>query len=213
MPACAQTDRFVEPGMVGPLADAAGRPAKVGPNAVTQLIAAFEAAGEQGMMRRTFAEAGLWRLLEHPPTEMVPEYEPAFLHRAMLSVCPAELSRRIAIDAGRRTADYVMANRIPGFAKALLRALPAPFAAPILAKAIARHAWTFCGSGEVEVAKAGPRKLTITIRNNALATPGCPWHTAVFERMFKRLAGPRATVVHEGCEGCGGEACRFAIAF
>ncbi len=186
---------------------------RVGPNSVTQLIAALDAAGEERLKARVFHSAGCGRYLDAPPTEMVPEQEPAFLHRALIDLAAPETAAAIAIDAGHRTGAYVIANRIPAPARAILKLLPARVAAPMLAKAIARHAWTFCGSGAVAVRDAGPRTLEIRIDGNALATPGCPWHGAVFETLFRRLAGARARVSHPECMARGDAACRFEVRY
>ncbi|MGB0498582.1 MAG: bacteriochlorophyll 4-vinyl reductase, partial [Rubricella sp.] len=116
----------------------------------------------------------------------------------------------VAREAGRGTADYVMARRIPGLAKAVLRLLPGPVAAPILARAIARNAWTFAGSGRFDVHKGPP--LTLVIGSNPLAgADGCHWHSAVFERMFRVLADDRLRVTETACCRKGAPACRFEV--
>lgn len=212
MPACAQTSASPE-AIVYDAISRVDEAARVGPNSVTQLIAALDAAGEERLKARVFHNAGCGRYLDAPPSEMVPEHEPAFLHRALIDLAVPEKAAVIAVDAGRRTGDYVIANRIPAPARAVLKASPARIAAPMLAKAIARHAWTFCGSGAVAVRKAGGRVLEIRIDDNALATPGCPWHKAVFETLFRRLASPRAIVEHPECMANGDSACRFLVRY
>jgi hypothetical protein len=77
----------------------------------------------------------------------------------------AEVAAEVARSAGRRTADYLLAHRIPKPVQALLKALPARLAARVLLSAIARHAWTFAGSG-VFSASTGAR-----------ARPSC-WRSA-----------------------------------
>jgi divinyl protochlorophyllide a 8-vinyl-reductase len=96
--------------------------------------------------------------------------------------------------AGQGTADYILAYRIPGPAKALIRALPAPLGARLLTAAIARHAWTFTGSGRFKVTTHAP--LTVEIAHNPLAFPGrpCAWHAAVFARLYRSLVWPEAQV-------------------
>jgi divinyl protochlorophyllide a 8-vinyl-reductase len=53
------------------------------------------------------------------------------------------MAAEVARDAGLRTADYLLANRIPKPVQVLLKHLPAPLAARVLLSAIRRHAWTF----------------------------------------------------------------------
>lgn len=185
-------------------------PAKVGPNAVTQTAAALRAAGGEALARRVFAAAGQTDLLDHLPAHMIDQRHPAALHRALAETLPPEQARAIAADAGRRTADYLLANRIPAPAQWLLRRLPPRLAARLLLAAIARNAWTFAGSGRFEARAGDPCRLAI--HANPLATPGAPWHAAVFERLFRALVAPQAAVAVTACTAEGAPACRFEIA-
>ncbi len=155
-----------------------------------------------------FTRAGYPELLDAAPDEMVDEAVPAALFRALWQVLPAESARRVAVEAGRRTADYVIANRIPAAARLALRLAPRALGARLLLRAIERNAWTFAGSGRCETA-ARPT-YAISIADNPLRMPGCVWHRAVFARLFDRLTAPGAAVVHAACGGTGG-ACRFEI--
>src|SRR6056297_836771 len=126
-------------------------PGRIGPNAVLQLLPVLDAA-EPGLAVRMLAAAGL----DGPPSDagLMDEGPAAALHRTVRRARPdadALLAR-----AGRGTADYILAHRIPGPAQAMLRALPGPVAAPLLARAIARHAWTFAGSGRFRIAGRAP---------------------------------------------------------
>jgi divinyl protochlorophyllide a 8-vinyl-reductase len=123
----------------------------------------------------------------------------------------------ILIDAGTRTADYILANRIPKLAQAVLKLLPAPLAARALAAAIAAHAWTFAGSGRFSVLRGNP--MLLEIAQNPLCAEDragaaiCAWHTAVFQRLFQALVSPAARVVETACEGQGDSCCRFAVSW
>ena len=88
-------------------------------------------------------------------TSMVDEVPVARLHQALRRRWPGEAAD-IAARAGRGTGDYILANRIPGAAKRILKVLPAGLRARVLAKAIAKHAWTFAGSGRFRVVSADP---------------------------------------------------------
>ena len=188
-----------------------GRPsAKVGPNAVTQMAAALRARGGEAAARRVFGAAGMIDLLDHPPARMIDQRYPAALHRTVAELLAPEEARAVAADAGRRTADYLLANRIPRPAQRLLRLLPPRLAARLLLTAIGRNAWTFAGSGAFSARAGDP--CAVEIAANPLATPGAPWHAAVFERLFRALVSPAAAVRVTACTAEGAPACRFEIA-
>lgn len=187
----------------------AGEP-RVGPNAITQIAAALRAEHGEAEARRVFDAAGLIPLLDSPPAAMTRQSAAAALHGALREAMPEDEADRIAALAGARTADYLLANRIPRPAQWLLKALPARLAAPVLLTAIRRNAWTFAGSGKVSTRHGGGRAV-IEILDNPLATPGCPWHQAVFARLFRTLVAPRAEVSHPACCARGALFCRYEI--
>jgi hypothetical protein len=89
----------------------------------------------------------------------------------------------ILAKAGQGTADYILAHRIPGPAKALIRALPAPLGARLLTAAIARHAWTFTGSGRFRSLPTHPsrsRSPTTRWPFRAVPAPGTPPSSRAF---------------------------------
>lgn len=93
--------------------------------------------------------------------------------------------------------------------------LPARLGARLLTAAIARHAWTFAGSGQFRVMSQSP--LTFEIVANPLIAgeeaqgPLCHWHAAVFQRLYRRLVWPRARVDELACAAAGAPGCRFVI--
>ncbi len=176
-----------------------------------QLAAALAARHGAAAAAEVFAAAGLLPLLDAPPAAMVDERAVASLYRALFARLPPAAAAAVAADSGRRTADYILAHRIPRPAQALLRALPPSWAGPLLLRAIARNAWTFAGSGRVSPGRAGPRSWRLEIAANPLAMPRCPWHSAVFERLFRTLVAPAAQVRHPRCCHDGAPACRFEI--
>ncbi len=187
--------------------------ALIGPNAVSQLRAALldVRAG-----RLVFEQAFCPDWWDSPPGRMVPEQKVARLHRTLRATLSTEMARQVMADAGRRTADYLLQARIPRLFQALLRWLPAPFAARLLLRAIASHAWTFAGSGRFSATVEG-RRATIEIAANPLAAgessdaPICAWHGAVFQRLFSRLVCEGAEVREVACRACGGRVCRFEV--
>jgi len=186
-------------------------PARIGPNAILQLVPVLDRAiGEQA---RKGMFIGSDVALPPPDAGMLPEAEVIRLYRALYLWLP-EVAPDLLRQAGLATGDYILENRIPRAAKALLRVMPAPLVVRVLANAITRHAWTFAGSGAFAVEQFGP--LTICIHNNPLAVgaenrPGCHWHAAVFERLFSALVWPCVHVVETACCALGDPVCRFEI--
>ena len=185
--------------------------ARIGPNAILQHLPVLDARiGER------LRAALLYRAeVTEPPADsgMIPEAEVARLHHAVRLFLPdraAEIQRA----AGLATGDYILAHRIPRAAQAVIRALPAWLGARLLTMAIAKHAWTFVGSGRFRV--LGHNPLRIEIAQNPLAigpadAPICDWHAAVFERLFSRLVWPHVRVEEVECTAMGADACRFVL--
>lgn len=186
-----------------------GNEARVGPNAVIQLANAMRDRLGVTEARRFFDRRGLVELYDSPPEEMIGQSIPAELMSALWHDYDHGAASGIAADAGRRTADYIIANRIPSIAKLAFRLLPRRTAARLLLAAIERHAWTFAGSGLCETSGKGPH--LISIRDNPLALPECCWQVAVFERLFRRLVFGRTKVRHIGCVLEKKAACKFEI--
>jgi divinyl protochlorophyllide a 8-vinyl-reductase len=189
--------------------------ARIGPNAITRVAEALQALHGDAEARAMFASCGLAHHLDHPPETMVDEADVAVLAAALRRALPDGEARRVAAQAGRATGDYLLACRIPRAAQAVLRALPAALAAPLLLSAIRRHAWTFAGSGRFVARTGRPVRLTIAgnpmCRGIVAAAPACDYYAATFERLFRVLVHPRATVVETDCIACGADACRFVI--
>ncbi|MCX7289186.1 MAG: bacteriochlorophyll 4-vinyl reductase [Rhodobacterales bacterium] len=170
--------------------------ARIGPNAILQLLPILD-----GALGRAGRDRLLWGI-DLPPAEagMWPEAACRAAHLAVWQGC-GDRAAAILAQAGQGTANYILAHRIPGPAKALIRALPASLGARLLSTAIARHAWTFAGSGEFRILSRAP--LTFEIWHNPLGFPGRPslWHCAVFIRLFKVLVWPevRVDAFDEGC--------------
>ncbi|MGF1455900.1 MAG: bacteriochlorophyll 4-vinyl reductase [Alphaproteobacteria bacterium] len=191
-------------------------PAKIGPNAAIQLFKALEAAKGAEAARAVARAAGCEDWYDHPPADMVSEVPVIRLFRTLEAMHPQHASA-IEAQAGRRTADYIIANRIPAFACMVLKRLPARIAGPLLAKAIERHAWTFCGSGTVTVHPGPPCRFEIAdnplTRGLAADRPACAWHTAVFNQLFRRLVHPRSETLEQSCCATYSGSCTFRVAW
>ena len=208
-----------EPAEIGPFCSpaAAHAGARIGPNALIQVAGALENAFGKDETATVFAEAGLSRYLEQLPTSLVLETEAIRLHhtlRRRLGLRKAELLSR---DAGRRTADYLLAHRIPRTAQILLKLMPRRLASHLLVGAIGRHSWTFAGSGRFIGRGGRPTRLSISdcplsrgIESNG---PVCDYYTATFERLFRVLVSPDAYAIETDCKAAGAESCRFEVRF
>jgi len=184
--------------------------ARIGPNAVLQHLPVLDAEIGGRLRGALLHRAGI----AEPPADcgMLPESEVVPLHLAVWLYLP-DRAPTIQTAAGQAVGDYILAHRIPRPAQALIRALPRPLGARLLAAAIARHAWTFAGSGRFRIVSHRP--LVFEIADNPLAqgagAPSCHWHAAVFERLFRRLVWPAARVTETACCAAGDPACRFRI--
>lgn len=182
---------------------------RIGPNTVLQTEAALIEAGGMELAARVFQRAGLASFLRNRPEAMIDEALVRALFDALFAELPAEQARNVAHMAGRLTGAYILANRIPKPAQAILKLLPARLAGRMLLESIARHAWTFAGSGVCTVKAGSPVMLTIT--GNPIAMPGCVWHAGVLEVLFRTLVSRRAQVRHTRCEHAGARNCTFEI--
>lgn len=182
---------------------------KVGPNAIIQLADVL--ADRIGLEERaaTLRAAGLAKYLAADPERMTDEREAAALHLAVQARRVGDWDE-LSWEAGERTAEYLLENRIPRPAQWLLRRLPAALSARMLLRAIRVHAWTFAGSGSFS-ARMERGAVVISIADNPIAMPGCPWHRGVFTSLFRELVSPRVLVRHQHCCAHGEQACTFVI--
>jgi len=161
----------------------------IGPNAVLQTVAVMEERLGHAETAAILADAQIARL---PSGEhMIPEIEALRLHRWLAMHDPMG-ALVIAEEAGARTADYIIAHRIPRAAGWLLRHLPARAAAPLLMAAIRKHAWTFVGAGAFTPADAWHFAIDRAAANDPLPPPEslfC-WYAAVFTRLYRVLVAP-----------------------
>ena len=188
---------------------------RIGPNAITRVAEALQSQVGGHLAADVFAAAALSHHLADPPTRMVDETEVSRLHQVLRSELGGPVAFAVSRDAGLRTAEYLLAHRIPRPVQALLKALPPALASRLLLSAIGKHAWTFAGSGSF-TARAG-RPVVLTIRGNPMCVgqtsdePMCDFYAATFERLFRALVHPQSVVTETACEACGDEACRFEL--
>ncbi len=189
--------------------------ARIGPNATTPMAAARQRRLGREPMREMLATAGLAAYVETPPAAMVDELEVITLHNVVRARLSADVAREVAADAGRHTADYLLAHRIPPIVQAGLRALPAAVSSRLLLRAIGRHAWTFAGGGRFTALPG--RRPRIIIGGCAICcgvhakVAQCDYYAATFSRLFGRLVDARARVTETACIAAGDRYCRFDI--
>ena len=189
--------------------------ALIGPNAIIQMTEALCAHLGAQNTRALLEAVQLDGYLDHPPKNMVPQAEVVALHRQVWHAVDRAAFQRISADAGRRTADYLLAKRIPRPVQWLLQRLPDALAARLLSRAIAQHAWTFAGSGVFRY--RWQPQLVYAIQGNPLAAglhtevPVCAYYAATFERLLRILVNDHWRVVEFACEARGDPACRFEI--
>jgi divinyl protochlorophyllide a 8-vinyl-reductase len=146
---------------------------------------------------------------------MIPVGEAARLHVGLRGLLPAPRAEAVLALAGRLTADYLLANRIPGFVQTILKLLPSRLAASALMRAISANSWTFGGGGRFSY-KVGAH-MEARIESNPLCSglhaekPACVWHAAVFERLFRALVAPSTRARETACCAHGNDCCRFQL--
>ena len=177
--------------------------ALIGPNAVLKTIEVMEERLGHAETAAILADAQIARL---PSGEhMIPEIEALRLHR-WLALHDPIAAWGIAEEAGARTADYIIAHRIPRAAVWLLRRLPAMLSAPLLMAAIRKHAWTFVGAGAFTPAGAWRFAIDRSQADDAMLPPGSlfHWYAAVFTRLYRRLVAADCTCRHRDAPASAG---------
>ena len=190
--------------------------ALIGPNAILQMVEALRGLISDGALRALFERAGIAAYLDEPPQAMLPDLHVQRLHAVLRQSMAERDWRATCRNAGLRTADYLLANRIPAAAQRVLRWLPDAWAAALLSRAIEAHAWTFAGAGQFQWT-AGKGVLQYTLRGNPVCrgasfdSPVCDYYAATFERLFQVLVSAQTRVSEPACEAVGSTECRFEI--
>lgn len=188
--------------------------ARIGPNAIIQTAAALRArVGEARALALVRGATG--RGFDALPTVMVDEAEVNALVRALRADLDPALFEAVLRDAGARTAEYLLAHRIPRAAQAVMRVVPAGLALRLLLNGIMRHTWTFAGTAAVRVVRH--RDVTLEMhrcpmcRGMAASAPVCHFYAGTLERLLRRLVSAQAVVEEVSCEAAGAERCAFAL--
>ncbi len=192
--------------------DVSATPARIGPNSVLQLVPLLDERLGTGPREMLMAQSGMSEL---PADEGLMEEGPAAaLHQAVRAVYP-ELATDLTHRAGLRTADFIISHRIPPVVMHLLQHSPPWLSAPLLAKTIDKHAWTFAGSGRFRVASKSPLVFELfdnpVVRGEKAQAPICHWHAAVFQQLFTKLVDRDLRCRETACCANGSDCCRFEL--
>ncbi len=199
------------------MAHASADAGRIGPNAIIRVAEALRELLGEDATRRIFADAKLEPHLASPPTDMVLETDVGALQTALFAGLDESEARKVAFDAGLRTGDYLLANRIPKPVQAILKILPASLASRILLGAIKQNSWTFAGTGDFRVKIGRPVVVSVAhcplCRGRHGGHPQCDYYAGTFERLFQVLVSKKTRVREVSCEATGGSACTFEIAW
>jgi divinyl protochlorophyllide a 8-vinyl-reductase len=174
---------------------------RIGPNAITQVVGVVRDWMGPAAALSILQQAGLSQYCAAPPTGMVDETEVAALHAVVWTHSPAQASA-LLFEAGMRTGDYLLAHRIPRLVQRVLRVMPPAWSARLLAQAIARHAYTFAGSGRFSHPSGAPFRFRIhdgPLVRHPQAGP-CDFYRGTFTRIFRQLVHRGAVVVETACQ-------------
>jgi divinyl protochlorophyllide a 8-vinyl-reductase len=189
--------------------------ALIGPNAIIQMVETLRAHWGDQETRKLLEAVGLGTYFDKPPRNMVPQAEVAALHQKLYGAVDCQEFKRLSAEAGRRTGDYLLANRIPRPVQWVLKRLPDALAARVLSGAIQKHAWTFAGSGVFTYKAQTP--LLFSITGNPITAelradiPICDYYAGTFERIFRVIVNDTWRAVETRCEANGAIACVFEI--
>jgi divinyl protochlorophyllide a 8-vinyl-reductase len=190
-------------------------PARIGPNAIIRVAEALDAQLGEADRADIFRAAGLDTYLHAMPETMVDEREVIALHHQLRPLLGAARAREVSREAGLRTGDYLLANRIPRPAQWLLRLLPPFLASRVLLKAITANSWTFAGSGTFAATPGHPVRISIAAcplcRDVVADESICDYYAATFERLFRALVSRHARVTETACQATGATACTFEV--
>jgi divinyl protochlorophyllide a 8-vinyl-reductase len=189
--------------------------ARIGPNAIIQVACVL-----RDRLGKAFADRLLRDTTPYTcdalPHEMVDESEARAVVQGLVDRVGERAALGVLREAGARTADYLLANRIPQVAQALIRLAPRRLGLRWLLAAMRANAWTFAGSGEFRVTQTDA-DATLTFERCAMCTgmhaaqPMCDFYAGTFERLIRVLVTPGARVREEECLATGGSVCRFRV--
>lgn len=189
--------------------------ALIGPNAIIQVAKVL--AERLGNPRaEALVQESTGYSLGALPEHMVPETEALALTTHVMRQLGEGPATSVLHEAGLRTGDYLLANRIPRVAQWVIGVLPKRAGLGILLKSMMAHAWTFAGSGTFSVRRIGA-EVELSFHSCAMCRelasdgPVCDFYAGTFERLVTTLVSRTAIVREVECHAQGGHCCRFVI--
>lgn len=190
-------------------------PARIGPNTIIQLAHVLrDRFGESTASTLLFESTGY--AMGALPAAMVDEREAQAFVQRVVRALGEERGAPVLREAGTRTADYLMANRIPRAAQLVMKLLPQRAGLAVLLKAMQANAWTFAGSGSFGVKRTATGAELIfhacaMCRDMHSQGPVCDFYAGTFEHLIRTLVSPRAMVREVECQARGAHCCRFEV--
>ncbi len=188
---------------------------RLGPNTILQLLAVVREREGEAAIVTLLERAGLSPDLATKIEGLVPAAEVRALYVTLVAILGPDRARSFVLEAGRRTALYLLAHRIPRRFQQLLALLPKPLRRALLLAAIGRHAWTFTGGGHFGIAPGAPFLLVIEpcplCPERARDGLGCVYYAATFEELFRNLVDPQTRIEPAACGAAGSRRCELRI--
>lgn len=182
--------------------DRSASTARIGPNAIFQLLESVREAHGSRAAFHLLGAAGMEGYVYGLPHSMVPEGEVTALYAALQRQYGSAEAAKLSEVAGLRTADYLLAHRIPKLAQRVLETLPPPLASRLLLKAIGHHAWTFSGSARFGWKYGRPLEVWLDggawLNSRTARAAARSFYGAVFERLFQKLVARTTTLGEPG---------------
>ncbi len=190
-------------------------PSRIGPNAIIQVATALRDRFGATLAEPLLLQATGYRMTALP-SEMVDEREAQALAKAVVERVGPWLGTSVLREAGHRTGDYLLANRIPQIAQLAMRLAPRHIGLSLLLGAMSKHAWTFAGSGHFRVVRtSGAPELVFDdcamCRGMHEQRPMCDFYAGTFERLIQAVVAKHASVTEVECMAQGAERCRFQL--
>lgn len=189
--------------------------ARIGPNSIIQTVAAARAQYGDETVADWLRRTGRGHLLDAMPDHMLPESEFGDLIADLRFWLGLSAVADVLAQSGDLTAQYVATHRVPVPIRWLLPRLPVGLALRLFLPAIARHAWTFAGSGRFGYTLQPAWRLTLAdsveARGVRATEPVCAYYRAAFEGLLRRVVCDRLRVHEVACRAMGASRCEFAV--
>jgi divinyl protochlorophyllide a 8-vinyl-reductase len=194
--------------------------ARIGPNAVIQVAAAMSQRLGRARTEPWLRESTGYSF-DSLPTAMIDEREAQALVHTLVAQVGPRLAADLLREAGHRTGDYLLANRIPRVAQWAIRAAPRTIGLRLLLDAMRQHAWTFAGSGQFVINPNTPTNRPgipdLIFESCPMCSgmhetqPMCDFYGGTFERLIRALVARFASVQEVECMAQGHAHCRFIL--